>query len=92
MTCCADGHLFCLDCAKRNAETTVGNGHYVFKCMDFSGCKSEFTTNEILRFVDEKTLALRDKLQSECAIREVCSRPVVVDIGLYRRICLLSIL
>jgi hypothetical protein len=26
MTSCMDGHLFCLDCAKANAETTVGSG------------------------------------------------------------------
>ena len=74
MTSCADGHLFCLDCARRNAETTVGNGGYVFRCMDFSGCKAEFTAAEITRFVDEKTVMLRDKLQFGDAIREVRSR------------------
>jgi TRIAD3 protein (E3 ubiquitin-protein ligase RNF216) len=26
MTSCADGHVFCLDCAKRNAESVVGSG------------------------------------------------------------------
>jgi len=71
MTSCSDGHLFCLDCAKRNAETTVGNGKYIFECMDFSGCKAEFTATEISRFVDAKTIALRDKLQSGDALREV---------------------
>jgi hypothetical protein len=39
--------------------------------MDVSGCKSEFTIEEIRRFVNEKTLALRDKLESGDAIREV---------------------
>lgn len=71
MTSCADGHLFCLDCARRNAETTVGNGGYNFRCMDFSGCKAEFTAAEITRFVDEKTVMLRDKLQFGDVIREV---------------------
>jgi|ERR1700738_1114722 len=46
---------------------------HVFKCMDVSGCKAEFTTEETRRFVNEKTLALRDKLESGDAIREVCS-------------------
>lgn len=71
MTSCSDGHLFCLECARRNAETTVGNGNYIFKCMDFSGCKAEFTTTETARFVDAKVIALRDKLQSGDALREV---------------------
>ena len=71
MTACADGHLFCLDCARRNAETTVGNGGYIFKCMDFSGCKADFTAHEINRFVTEKIIQLRDKLESGDAIRVV---------------------
>lgn len=71
MTACAEGHLFCLDCARRNAETTVGNGGHIFKCMDVSGCKAEFPSAEIARFVDAKTIALRDKLASGDAIREV---------------------
>ena len=73
MTACAEGHLFCLDCARRNAETTVGNGAHIFKCMDVSGCKAEFTSAETARFVDAKTIALRDKLASGDAIREVQS-------------------
>ena len=46
-------------------------GRYVFRCMDGSGCKEEFTAFEITRFATEKMLALRDKLASEAAIREV---------------------
>jgi E3 ubiquitin-protein ligase RNF216 len=71
MTACGDGHLFCLDCARRNAETTVGNGGHLFRCMDVSGCTAEFTAAETSRFVDPKTIALRDKLASGDAIREV---------------------
>ena len=29
MTSCGDGHLFCLECAKRNAESVVGSGGYL---------------------------------------------------------------
>ena len=71
MTACAEGHLFCLDCGRRNAETIVGNGGHIFRCMDVSGCKAEFPAAEIVRFVDAKTIALRDKLASGDAIREV---------------------
>jgi TRIAD3 protein (E3 ubiquitin-protein ligase RNF216) len=71
MTACTEGHLFCLNCAKMNAETTVGNGQYVFKCMDTSGCKAEFPSHELVRFVDEKVAALRDKLQAGEVLRVV---------------------
>ncbi len=81
MTSCADGHLFCLDCARRNAETTVGNSGYIFKCMDVSGCKAEFAATEITRFVNEKTLMLRDKLQYGDAIREVPSDHTPTNLG-----------
>jgi E3 ubiquitin-protein ligase RNF216 len=73
MTNCGEGHLFCLECAKRNASETVGMGRYVFRCMDVSGCKAEFSSAEIKRFVDAKTIALRDKLESAETIREVQS-------------------
>jgi hypothetical protein len=92
MTACADGHLFCLDCAKRNAETTVGNGRYIFRCMDVSGCKAEFTATEITRFVDEKTVMLRDKLQSGDAIREVRSKWILANLGFNREFRDLSFL
>ena len=80
MTACGEGHLFCLDCARRSAETTVGNGGHVFKCMDLSGCKAEFPGTEIARFVDAKTIALRDKLASGDAIREVWCLRFCLDI------------
>src|SRR5271169_6514290 len=79
MTACAEGHLFCLDFARRNAETTVGNGGYIFKCMDVSGCKAEFPPIEITRFVTGKIIQLRDKLESADAIRLVC--PLFQRIG-----------
>lgn len=71
MTACTDGHLFCLECAKKNAETTVGNGGFVFKCMDMSGCKAEFLAEELAKFVDEKISNLRNKLEAGEAVRVV---------------------
>src|SRR5579859_1243074 len=78
MTSCDDGHVFCLDCAKRNAETTVGNGGYVFRCMDVSGCKADFSAQELARFVEAKTLALRDKLESGEVLRVVTAVKIVL--------------
>jgi len=83
MTACAEGHVFCLECAKRNADTTVGSGGYIFKCMDVSGCKAEFTSGEISRFADEKTLALRDKLAAGDALREVNTSNNWTNLGVY---------
>jgi len=71
MTACADGHLFCLECAKKNAETIVGNGGFVFKCMDMSGCKAQFPPDQLARFVDEKIKNLRDKLEADEAVQVV---------------------
>jgi hypothetical protein len=39
--------------------------------MDVSGCLAIFSAEEIKRFADDKTLALRDKLESGDAIRKV---------------------
>lgn len=69
MTHCNETHFFCLDCARRNAENEVGNGRHRLACMDGSGCKSEFSHREMLRFLDEKTLTALSKIEQEDALR-----------------------
>jgi TRIAD3 protein (E3 ubiquitin-protein ligase RNF216) len=69
MTHCNELHFFCLDCARRNAETEVGNGRHVLACMDGSGCKAEFSRREVLRFLDERTLSALAKIEQEDALR-----------------------
>jgi hypothetical protein len=63
----------------------------MIKCMDASGCQAQFTAEEIARFVNTKTLALRDKLESGDAIREVLLR-VPINLGLDTGIRVLSVL
>ncbi|KAG0134298.1 hypothetical protein HOY82DRAFT_481477 [Tuber indicum] len=69
MTHCNDLHLFCLDCARRNAETEVGNGRHKLSCMDGSGCKALFPRSQMLRFLDAKTLSALAKIEQEDALR-----------------------
>lgn len=67
MTQCNEGHLFCLDCARRNAENEVGRGRYRLLCM--AGCKSEFPRREVLRFLDEKLILALEKNEQEEVLR-----------------------
>ncbi|KAF8461391.1 hypothetical protein BDZ91DRAFT_798120 [Kalaharituber pfeilii] len=67
MTQCCEGHLFCLDCARRNAENEVGRGRYQLLCM--AGCNAEFPRAEMQRFLTEKLLAALSKNEQEEALR-----------------------
>lgn len=69
MTHCNDLHFFCLDCARRNAETEVGNGRHKLSCMDGSGCKALFPRSQMLRFLDDKTLSALAKIEQQDALR-----------------------
>ncbi|KAJ3278034.1 hypothetical protein HK104_002728 [Borealophlyctis nickersoniae] len=54
MTQCDDGHLFCLECARRAAENLIGLRKTEIKCIDSSDCKFLFPLSEIKRFLPEK--------------------------------------
>ncbi|PWW73084.1 hypothetical protein C7212DRAFT_347250 [Tuber magnatum] len=69
MTHCNDLHFFCLDCARRNAETEVGRGHHKLSCIDGSGCKAPFPRGQMLRFLDAGTLSALEKIEQEDALR-----------------------
>ncbi|PWW77970.1 hypothetical protein C7212DRAFT_276751 [Tuber magnatum] len=69
MTHCNDLHFFCLDCARRNAETEVGRGRHKLSCMDGSGCKALFPRGQMLRFLDAKILSALAKIEQEDALR-----------------------
>jgi TRIAD3 protein (E3 ubiquitin-protein ligase RNF216) len=92
MTSCAEGHVFCLECARRNAEMTVGSARHLVKCMDASGCQAEFRPIDIARFLDRKTIALIDKLESAEAVRQVRLPAAFANSGLYPRVRHLSLL
>ncbi|KAI9141105.1 hypothetical protein BKA69DRAFT_1076087 [Paraphysoderma sedebokerense] len=56
MVACEDGHLFCVDCARRNAETIIGYRKTKLKCMSGDDCSFCFPMNEIKRFLPPKLL------------------------------------
>ncbi|KAK0512374.1 hypothetical protein JMJ35_005502 [Cladonia borealis] len=62
-------HFFCLDCAKTNANTVIGNSRYILQCMDGSGCKATFSRYERSRFLDDKTIEKLERLQQQDEIR-----------------------
>ena len=64
-----DTHFFCLDCARQNAFTDIGNSRYELRCMDGSGCKATFSRSERSRFLDEKTTEKLERLQQQEEIR-----------------------
>lgn len=68
-THCAEFHVFCLECARRNAESQIELGRYKLTCMDGSECKAEFSRTERLRFLDFKTFNLLDRLQQREELR-----------------------
>ncbi|KAI9670423.1 MAG: hypothetical protein M1829_004746 [Trizodia sp. TS-e1964] len=63
MTHCDEFHFFCLDCAKRNANNEIGQSRYKVKCMDAGGCKSEFTRDQLIRFLDDKAMSSLTRFQ-----------------------------
>ena len=64
-----DTHFFCLDCARQNANTDIGNSRYELRCMDGSGCKATFSRSERARFLDSKTIEKLERLQQQEEIR-----------------------
>ena len=62
-------HFFCLDCARTNANTVIGNSRYILQCMDGSGCKATFSRYERSRFLDDKTIEKLERLQQQDEIR-----------------------
>ena len=54
ITQCEDGHLFCLDCAKRSAQNVIGLRKTGLKCISTDSCSFDFPLSEIARFLPEK--------------------------------------
>ncbi|KAB5596364.1 Pectinesterase [Ceratobasidium theobromae] len=67
---CADGHLFCGECTKKNAETAVGDGKPDVLCMDQSGCRMPFTDDQLQRVLSPKTLDLLLRIRQKKDLEE----------------------
>ncbi|CAE6518468.1 unnamed protein product [Rhizoctonia solani] len=62
---CAEGHLFCPECTKKNAETTVGDNKPEILCMDLSGCHAPFPDEQLQRVLSPKTLDLLQRIRQK---------------------------
>jgi E3 ubiquitin-protein ligase RNF216 len=49
-----DGHLFCLECAKRAAQAVIGLRKVDIKCLSTDKCEFKFPETEIERFLPPK--------------------------------------
>ncbi|KAE8270875.1 hypothetical protein A4X09_0g1446 [Tilletia walkeri] len=67
---CPEGHLFCIDCCRRQAEGLLGVRKCDLKCMDFDGCDFSFSTREVKRFLSEKSFELYEKIKQEQEISQ----------------------
>ncbi|EPS40224.1 hypothetical protein H072_5994 [Dactylellina haptotyla CBS 200.50] len=70
LTQCLDGHIFCLECGRRNAETEIGRQRYKLLCMDGSGCRQEFSAKEIQRFCDTKMQDALERLEQRDVLQQ----------------------
>ncbi|KAG8763530.1 hypothetical protein FRC11_002043 [Ceratobasidium sp. 423] len=71
---CAEGHLFCPECTKRNAETAVGDNKSQILCMDLSGCRALFPDEQLQRVLSLKTLDLLQRIRQKKDIDDAAIR------------------
>ncbi|KAK0368965.1 hypothetical protein CLIM01_13675 [Colletotrichum limetticola] len=70
MVCCENGnHFFCVDCARRNAETVVGLSKFEFTCMSTDGCDAGFAHQGCARFFDDRLNQALDRIEFEADLR-----------------------
>ncbi|KAI3556934.1 ubiquitin-conjugating enzyme [Colletotrichum abscissum] len=70
MVRCENGnHFFCLECARRNAETVVGLSKYEITCMSIDGCDSGFAHKERSKFINDQLSQALDRIESEANLR-----------------------
>jgi E3 ubiquitin-protein ligase RNF216 len=65
ITTCVDGHVFCLECAKRAAQNVIGLRKTELKCISTDSCKFDFSMHEIQRFLPEKEFRAYEVLLQE---------------------------
>ncbi|CCO28816.1 TRIAD3 [Rhizoctonia solani AG-1 IB] len=65
---CTEGHLFCPECTKKNAETAVGDNKPEILCMDQSGCRAPFPDEQLQRVLPPKTLDLLQRIRQKKAV------------------------
>ncbi|KAF5647321.1 RING finger (TRIAD) [Fusarium sp. NRRL 52700] len=64
-----DPHPFCINCARRHAETQIGLSKYELECMSMIGCTAGFSYSERQKFMDKKLTAAIDRIEQEANLR-----------------------
>jgi TRIAD3 protein (E3 ubiquitin-protein ligase RNF216) len=62
-------HWFCRDCARRMAETIIGNSKYELHCMSMETCEAGFSNDQKAQFLDSKTTIALDRNEQEAMLR-----------------------
>ena len=62
-------HFFCRECAKRNAETEIGQGKYVLVCMSMDGCSAGFDREQRDLFMDANLKIALERIETEHNLR-----------------------
>nr|XP_036580337.1 ring finger domain-containing protein [Colletotrichum truncatum]KAF6788249.1 ring finger domain-containing protein [Colletotrichum truncatum] len=62
-------HYFCVECARRNAETAIGLTKYELTCMSTDGCNAGFSHSQRSIFLDDRLIAALDRIECEAVLR-----------------------
>lgn len=65
---CPEGHLFCSDCVKRNADVQIGSNKADIKCMDTSDCQSVFSKSELSKVLNLQMMKRLEQIELEASI------------------------
>ncbi|GKU03994.1 unnamed protein product [Fusarium langsethiae] len=60
---------FCIQCARRNAETQVGLSKYELECLSTEGCKAGFSYQERRKFLTESLASALDRIEQDENLR-----------------------
>ncbi|CAI0645626.1 unnamed protein product, partial [Colletotrichum noveboracense] len=62
-------HYFCIDCARKCAETAVGLARFQLNCMSMDGCSHDFSRSQCAIFLDDKLQAALERIEFEVALQ-----------------------
>ncbi|KAG0152379.1 hypothetical protein CROQUDRAFT_35413 [Cronartium quercuum f. sp. fusiforme G11] len=67
---CPEGHLFCGECVKRNADVQLGLNKAEVKCMDASDCALAFPKAELAKALAQKVMTRLEQIEFEASIEQ----------------------
>lgn len=61
--------LFCIKCARLNAESAIGLARYELKCMSTDDCPGTFSHTQRCLFLDKKLTEALDRIECDTVLR-----------------------